>query len=56
MFGAQSVPRYTDTSAKTTAPLAAIAASTIKAFPLVDQTHFKFVDVSCSGLGKLSPA
>src|SRR6218665_3883338 len=29
MLGAQSVPRFTDTSAETTAPPAAIAASTI---------------------------
>ena len=53
MLGAQSVPRFTDTSAGTTAPPAAIAASTIncmvKASPLIDQTHFKFVDVSYSG-------
>src|SRR6218665_1122663 len=46
MLGAQSVPRSTATSAETTAPLAAIAASTS---PLVDQTHFRFVDISYSG-------
>src|SRR6218665_1305936 len=52
MLGAQSVPRFTDTSAETTAPPAAIAESTIdcmvKASPLIHQTHFKFVDVSYS--------
>src|SRR6218665_3198509 len=52
MLGAQSVPRFTDTSAETTAPPVAITESTIdwsKASPLIHQTHFKFVDVSYSG-------
>ena len=53
MLGAQSVALSTDTSAETTAPLAAIACNIhdrlVKASPLIDQTHFKFVDVSYSG-------
>src|SRR6218665_385901 len=52
MLGAQSVPRFTDTSAETTAPPAAIAATTIdwsKVSPLIDHTHFKFVNVNYSG-------
>src|SRR6218665_65539 len=51
MLGAQSVPRSTDTSAETTAPLAdtSIHDQLVKACPLVDQTRFKFVDVSYSG-------
>ena len=53
MLGAQSVPRYTNTSADNDG--AAGRDSSIhdrlgKASPLVDQTHLKFVDVSYSGL------
>src|SRR6218665_979552 len=42
---------HTDTSAETTTPLidSTIDYRLIKAYPLVDQTHFKFVDVSNSG-------
>jgi len=48
MRGAQSVPRSMATSAETAAPLDAID-RLVKASPLVDQTHFKFVDDSYSG-------
>jgi len=52
MLGDQSVPRSTDTSAETTAPLddSSIHDRLDKAFPLVDQTHIKFADVSYCGL------
>src|SRR6218665_3697380 len=64
MLGAQRVPRSTDTSAETTAPLAdsSIHDQLVKACPLVDQTRFHFVDVyaildgqtfSCSTLQEL---
>ena len=58
MFGAQSVPRFTDTSAETTAPLADsnIHYRLDKSSPLVDQAHIKFADVSHLWIGKLSPA
>ena len=48
MLGAQSVSRFTDTSAETTTPLddSSIHDRLVKASTLVDQTHFKFVDVS----------
>ena len=50
MLGAQSVSSSTDTSAETTTPLASsIHDQLVKACPLVDQTRFKFVDVSYSG-------
>src|SRR6218665_1678453 len=51
MIGAQSVLRYTNTSPETTTPLAdsSIHDLLVKACPLVDQTRFKFVDVSYSG-------
>jgi len=44
-------PDHTDTSAETTAPLAdsSIHDRLVKARPLVDQTRFKFVDISYSG-------
>ena len=44
MFGAQSV-HSSDTSTETTAPLAAVAASTID-WSKRTHWHFKFVDVS----------
>src|SRR6218665_2000127 len=52
MLGDQSVPRSTDTSAETTAPMAdsSIHDRLVKASLLVDQTRFKFVDVSYSEL------
>jgi len=53
MLGAQNVPapRTQLTSAETTAPLAdnIIHDRLVKASPLDDQTHFKFVDFSYSG-------
>ena len=51
MLGAQSVPLSMNTSAEATAPLADcnIHDRLDKAFPIVDQTHIKFVDVSFSG-------
>jgi len=51
MLGAQSVPRSTDTSAETTAPLAdsSIHDRLDKVSPFVDQTHIKFADVSYCG-------
>src|SRR6218665_1149187 len=54
MLGAQSVPRSTDTSGETTAPLHGRDSSIhdrlqVKSSPLVIQTHFKFADVSYSG-------
>ena len=59
MLGAQSLPRYTATSAETTAPLADSTKNDRldKASPLVDQTHSKLIaDVSyCGWIGKLSP-
>src|SRR6218665_2485750 len=53
MLGAQSVPRSTDTSGETTAPLHGRDSSIhdrlqVKSSPLVIQTHFKFADVSYS--------
>jgi len=53
MLGDQRVPRSTDTSAETTAPLtnSSIHDRLVKASPLVDQTRFKFVKVSYSGSG-----
>src|SRR6218665_1020456 len=52
MLGAQSMPRSTATSAETTAPLAAIAASTIdwsKRPHSSIRRNLKFVDISYSG-------
>ena len=51
MIGAQIVPRSTDTSAETMAPLAdsSIHDRLDKAFPLVDHTHIKFAEVSYCG-------
>ena len=51
MLGAQSVPRSTNTSADNdgaTGRDSSIHNRLVKASPLVDQTHFKFVDVSYS--------
>src|SRR6218665_917080 len=52
MLGDQRVSRSTDTSADTTAPLddSSIHDRLDKAFPLVDQTHIMFADVSYCGL------
>ena len=51
MLCGQSVPRFPDTSAETTAPLAdSIVHDRLdKASPLVDQTHIKFAVVSYCG-------
>ena len=51
MLGAQSVPRSTDISAETTAPLAdsSIHDRLDKASPLGDQAHIKFADVGYCG-------
>ena len=51
MFGAQSVPRFTDTSAEATAPMAdsSIHDRMDKASLFVDQTHIKFADVTYCG-------
>ena len=50
MLGAQSVLRFTNASAETTASFAdSIHNRLVKACPLFDQTRFKFVDVSYSG-------
>jgi len=51
MHGVQSVPRFTDTSAETTAPLAdsSIHDRLDKASPLVNQMHIKYADVSYCG-------
>src|SRR6218665_2709646 len=51
MLGAQGVPRSTDTSAETAAPLvdSNIHDRLDKASHLVDQTHIKFADVSYCG-------
>src|SRR6218665_30378 len=51
MLGDQSVPRSTDISADTTAPLddSSIHNRLHKASPLVDQTPIKFADVSYCG-------
>ena len=48
MLGAQSVPRSTNTSADNDGE-SSIHDRLVKASPLVDQTLFKFVDVSYSG-------
>src|SRR6218665_1077729 len=52
MLGARSVPRSTNTSARrcATGRDSSIQDWLVKASQLVDQTHFKFVDVSYSGL------
>ena len=48
MLGAQGMPRSTDISAETMAPLAdsSIHDQLAKVCPLVDQTRLKFVSVS----------
>ena len=52
MLGALSVPRSTNTSARrrATGRDSSIQDWLVKVSQLVDQTHFKFVDVSYSGL------